>query len=128
MFVRAAVAGFLWLADHDPVPDRCAATACRLMQWGLRWYRRVGSAHSGRHCLFARSCSQRALDAFVENGWRDGLAQSARQLRRCGGDDTLLTSVHGEVVLIASDRQRFPAYELSMTVRQAVLGTAGSLG
>lgn len=117
----------LWLVDHDPVPDGFVSWANQAMINTIRLYKAVGSGRSGRTCLFSRSCSTRALDAFTTLGWRDGLVQTGRQLRRCGGAFVMLTSAQGDIIMVASDGERFSAEELSAVLvkerRATHLGT-----
>ncbi|WP_090560903.1 membrane protein insertion efficiency factor YidD [Belnapia rosea] len=101
------------IAEHVSVPERLDRASAKLAQRALRLYQKALSRHTGRQCLFEPSCSHRAIAAFHEHGFRQGIRETSTQLRRCGGTYSTCTDCFGRITLITSDGSRFSASELS---------------
>lgn len=100
------------LAAAVPLPAAADRAAAGLAIRAIRRYRRHLSHRSGRVCLFHPSCSHRAEALLAGHGWRVGMPLVRDQLRRCGGDYTLIGS-GADAVMVTADGRRFPAAELS---------------
>ncbi|MFS2112100.1 membrane protein insertion efficiency factor YidD [Sphingomonas sp. Sphisp140] len=120
MIGKSVVRLVLWAADHDRVPGRLDRVAARWAISLIGLYRRHLSARSGRTCLFRKTCSSHALEAFERLGWREGVQEAAAQLRRCGGNYSMLRSVQGETMLITCDGHHFARADLSDAVVRSI--------
>ena len=102
-----------WMSSWPNLPSRADSWAASMTICALNTYRALLSSRSGRVCLFEESCSRRALAAIKQNGFSRGMKEVGLQLRRCGGEYTVIRQCDGQRVLITSDGMRFEEHELS---------------
>ncbi len=76
-------------------------------------YRRALSQHTGRTCLFRKTCSHATLDYLNDFGWNKGIVMAYERVRSCGGAYTMTVDVFGRPVLIVLDGTTFGHNELS---------------
>lgn len=105
--------GLAGAAAALPLPAALDAAAARGAIRAIGLYRRHLSRHSGRRCLFHPSCSRRAAALLAAHGWRTGMPLVRDQVRRCGGDYTLVSLGGGRVALVTCDGMRFEGDELA---------------
>lgn len=103
----------IWVGSWPNLPPRADLPAASMTICALNAYRVLLSKRSGRACLFEESCSRRALAAIKRNGFSRGMREVGLQLRRCGGEYTVIRRCDGQRVLITSDGMRFEEHELS---------------
>lgn len=115
-WLARACVGAVRAAAILPVPRFLDPLAASAALGAIAVYRRLGSRHVGRTCLFNPSCSCRAEREFRAHGFRDGLSFTVSQLDRCGGAYALSTTVSGEIWLLTSDGLRFGPDEIAPEV------------
>jgi putative component of membrane protein insertase Oxa1/YidC/SpoIIIJ protein YidD len=98
--------------------DRIAAVAAVA---AIRVYQLVGSRLHGRTCLFAPTCSHRAVKFFKEMGFRDGMAATRRQLAECRGTYSLRLDAKGDVEMITGLGTLVPPTEVSPVIKAKLL-------
>ena len=113
MIAAVCVQLAIWPSRWPVLPPLIDGLASRVTVCALRLYRALLSKRSGRTCLFEESCSRRALAIVEHAGFSRGMREVALQLKRCGGEYTIIRRCDGKRVLITSDGMRFEEHELS---------------
>jgi len=118
MLAAFIVRTVIWLSDRAIVPRMFHGFATGAALRLIIVYKKFISPRSKRQCLFEPSCSSRSADAFEQFGWSRGLKLTARQLKRCGGEFSIITSASGDIVLITNDGERFAEAELASVLKK----------
>lgn len=98
------------LPSMPKLADKVAAIATIAI---LKFYRHRLSQHSRRTCLFKVSCSRKAIEFVSKDGFLRGIKDSALQLKRCGGEFTVVRDCTGSRTLITNDGSRFYDVDLA---------------
>ncbi|MCI0377157.1 MAG: membrane protein insertion efficiency factor YidD [Gemmataceae bacterium] len=83
----------------------------------VRLYQLFISRWLNRKCLFAPSCSQRAIMFFKEYGLRRGLAETRKQLKECCGTYSLRVNAVGDVELITHSGFLIPSCQINPQIK-----------
>jgi putative component of membrane protein insertase Oxa1/YidC/SpoIIIJ protein YidD len=104
------------LSTHLPVPYWADRRWANIALKAVKMYQHYLSNHSGRTCLFERSCSYRAIDYLQQCGYAEGTKLIHKQLQRCGSSFTIAVTANGDAWLTTIDGEVFAPGEVSSAI------------
>lgn len=87
----------------------------------IKAYQLTFSRIHGRTCLFAPSCSHRALLHFKHLGFTHGLSATRQQLNQCKGDYSLRLNDNGAVELLTHTGSVVAHGDINPVIRDKLL-------